>query len=218
MTISIKELARLREQTGFLGYEFLTWLFLLLDREDAKEKLAAIIKPVMKSDVAVLLGTRLVLGFLNNPQQKIAIESPILEGSHEVFASLKNGHVIEALSLSIGFDTMSVSFMMQAQDFSLSQIKIKNTFLEVSLEPDNEGLSEEDKTREDFFLRMAVLANLECLMDAFFNHFLLLRIDMRYGAELLEMRRHIENRLHQFLEQSSANRKDVAISPLRYDS
>ncbi len=198
-------IAQFREQASFLGYEFLSWLFLLLDSENAKEEIAVLVKGVAyKNQCAVVLGNRLVSCLLHHKEQKTSVVSPILEDSHEVFASLKNGHVIESLAIAMIIDQSKISLTLSAHDFGISQLKISTDFN--SDDQDDDDLSEEDQLREEIFLRMATLADVEAIIDRLFARFLTLRLDRRaYEQELIGMRKQIDQRLGQYLRGSKSD-------------
>lgn len=203
MVNHVKEIARMREHASFLGYEFLTWTFLLLDREDAKLEVERITKGCLfKNEVALVLGTRLTTCLFNHKEQKTSIASPILEDSHEVFASLKNGHLVEALALSFSFGEITVSLMLHAQDFAITQVKIKNNYENSSLSDEENTLSEQEKNREEIFLRMAAIEDAEAIVDALYGHFLDVKLDDHsFKSTLKAMREQIEKRLGHYLRQ-----------------
>lgn len=200
MTTS-KELMHLREQLSFLGYEFLSWTFLLLDRDTAKEDVAAITKNILRNeDPSLSLGTKLVTTSLINREQKTSVACPILEESHEVFASLRNGHVIESLSLSMSFGGVVVECTLMAQDFALTGVKIKNAYDAEPMSAKDEDLSEEDAIREDVFLRMAAVRDAEKIIDGLFSHFVTLRVDSSYANVVRAMREQVDLRLGNYLK------------------
>lgn len=193
-----KDAVRLREQASFLGYEFLTWVFLLLDR-DAKEELSLLTKDLLhKTEVSLSLGARMTTCLLNHKEQKTSVASPILEDSHEVFASLKNGHQVESLALNLGFGEIGVLVMLNATDFSLTQVKIKNNFDSESLSEEEHSLSEDERNREEIFLRMAAIDDVEKVIDALYRHYLQLKTSS-FSLVLDQMRNQIENRLGHYL-------------------
>jgi hypothetical protein len=195
--IDAKEIARLREQSSFLGYEFLTWLFLLLD-QDAKEELEAITKDLLhKTEVIITLGSSITTCVLNHKEQKTVVRSPILEESHEVFASIRNGHLVESLALNLYFQEISVLVILNALDFSLTQIKIKNNFESLKEE---DSLDEQDKVREEIFLRMALLEDTEKVLDALYGYYLKLKSQPKDFSKITEkLKSQIENRLGHYL-------------------
>lgn len=195
-----QKIAQFREHANFLGYEFLTWLFLLLDKENAKDEIAAIVNGLLfKTNCSIVLGGRLVTCLLQHKEQKTSITSPILEESHEVFASLKNGHVIEALALAFLLGEAKISLVITAQDFAISQAKIINNF-EMESHNDDAPLSDVDQIREDLFLRMAALHDVEAVIDRLYEKFLSLRIDTKHYPSLLHtMRDQVESRLSHYL-------------------
>jgi hypothetical protein len=203
---------KFREQTSFLGYEFLTWVLLLLERRDSHEDVKRIVgKLLFKTEVGLILGNRLVTCLLNHKEQKTTINCSIMEDSHEVYASLKNGHVVEGLSLTMSLGETKVSFMLHAGDFAITQVKITNNFEKDSLH-DDEGLTEEDSLHEEIFLRSAALGDLERVVDALYEHFLSLRVDgKKYATELATMREQVTLRLGDYLRQSTqeSSRSDL---------
>ncbi|MCA9507647.1 MAG: hypothetical protein KC505_04400 [Myxococcales bacterium] len=196
MLTHTKEIARLRDNASFLAYEYLSWLFLLLDRENAGEIISDITKDVLfKEDIKITLGTKLVTCLFNHKEQKTSITSPCLEESHEIFASLRNGHMVESLAIMIGFSDYSLHVQLNATDFALTQIKLKTDYENDDLNQE-ESLSEQDKTREAIFLRMSAIKDLEKILDALFSRFLQIRLKT-YQQELSHMRQHIDKRLSQ---------------------
>ncbi len=196
------ELARIREQVDFLGYEFLSWLFLFLDHEKSQAELVEITDSLIhNTKVSVVLGERLVTCLFAHKEQKTSVVSPILESSHEVFASIKNGHLIESLSIMVTLGEIKVSLMLHAQDFAFTQVKIKNNFDEDSLTDQNEELDEGDMTREEIFLRTNALKDVERVVDALFSHFIDERFHHKnYKECLISMRMQVENRLGSYLQ------------------
>ncbi len=195
----IQRVAELREKANFLGYEFLSWLFLLLDRENAKDEITELVKGITPGHCSVVLGQRLVTCLLLHKEQKTSVVSPLLEDSHEVFASLKNGHVIEALSLAFLIDETKITLGLNAYDFALSQTKITANFERESV--DDEDLSEDDQKREEIFLRMAALADAEEIIDRLYRKFVTLRLNRSaYSEHLRAMRTQVEERLGNYLK------------------
>lgn len=206
MTHHIKEISRLRESANFLGYEFLTWCFLLLDQDDAREQVAQITKDlVYKTEVQVVLGNKLVTCLLHHREQKTSVTSQLLEASHEVFASLRNGHVLESLALNIALAEINVNINLHAADFAITQAKIKNNYQSESLTDDEDSLSEYDKNQEEVFLRMAALDDAERVINGLFEYWLTMRTNARdYEHELTRMRTQVEHRLGSYLARATS--------------
>lgn len=211
--LNINDAARLREQASFLGYEFLTWLFLLLDKDDGKEELSVITKDLIhKTEVSLVLGERLTTCLLNHKEQKTSIRSPLLEESHEVFASLKNGHQVESLAIGISMAEISVFAMLHAHDFSLTQVKIKSNFDSESLSEDEHSLGEDERNREEIFLRMAAIDDAERIIDALYSHFMKLKASSHGFAKVIDqMKLQIEERLNHYLRH---DRREIAANAL----
>ena len=172
MVNTFNENAKVREQANFLGYEFLTWLLLLVDSDSSAELVSYTRNIIPKIDVSMVLGQRVITSLLSHKEQKTSITCPILESSHEVFASLRNGHLVEALSLVVSLGELSVSFMIHAVDFSFTQVKIKNNFQSEILPHQDDGLNEADILQEEIFLRMNTLGELELVIDRLYTRFL----------------------------------------------
>ena len=147
----------------------------------------------------------MVTCLLNHKEQKTSVVSPILEDSHEVFASLRNGHVVESLALNMHFGEIGVSMVIHATDFALTQVKIKNDFDNINLDDQDSSLSETEKNQEELFLRMSAIEDAEGVINAIYDRFLTIRIKPSdFASELANMSSHIEKRLSQYL---SKNRK-----------
>lgn len=203
MLNDLKEIARIRDNAAFLGYEFLTWFFLLLENKESQESVHEITKGlIFKEEIKIFLGNKLNTCLFNHKEQKTSVNSPLLEESHEVFASIANGHLVENLSLVLSFGDYSASLQISAKDFSISQLKLKNDYenndgLAMAEEPMNEN----DKLREETFLRMSALKDVERVIDAFLQKFLALRWD--YSAQVKKMREQVQTRLHDYLGKDS---------------
>jgi hypothetical protein len=208
MNDQMKQIMRLRDSANFLGYEFLSWCFLLLDREDSGRLVDSITKDLLfKTELRIVLGQSMVTCLLNHKEQKTSLRNPLLEESHEAFASLRNGHVIESLALALNMGELALTVVLHAQDFGLSQVKIKNAFDSENLSDGEDELNEQERNREEIFLRMAALDDAERIINALYEHFLSLRLnDSSYSQELKLMRSQIEGRLGGYL----AN-KEVAL-------
>ena len=196
-----KNIARLRENSNFLGFEFLSWLFLLLDHDNSQEQVSQITKGlVFKTEAQVVLGNKLVTCLFTHREQKTSVTSPLLEASHEVFASLRNGHVVESLAINIILAEISIGLTLHASDFALTQVKIKNNYQSESLSEDEENLSEHDKNQEEVFLRLAAVDDVERVINGLYEHWIKLRMNSQEQAlELVRMRQQIEERLGSYI-------------------
>lgn len=201
-----KNIARLRENSNFLGFEFLSWLFLLLDHDNSQEQISQITKGlVFKTDVQVVLGNKLVTCLFTHREQKTSVASPLLEASHEVFASLRGGHLVESLAINIALAEISLNLTLHANDFAFTQVKIKNNYQSDSLSDDEEALSEHDKNQEEVFLRLAAVEDAERVINGLFEHWLRIRMNSREQArELARMREQIEARLGTYISKGGA--------------
>lgn len=196
-----KNIARLRENSNFLGFEFLSWLFLLLDHDNSQEQVSQITKGlVFKTEVQVVLGNKLVTCLFTHREQKTSVASPLLEASHEVFASLRNGHLVESLAINIALAEITLNLTLHANDFAFTQVKIKNNYQSESLSDDEEALSEQDKNQEEVFLRLAAIDDAERVINGLYEHWVRLRMNSRDQAlEMARMRQQIEERLGSYI-------------------
>jgi len=199
-----KNIARLRENSNFLGFEFLSWLFLLLDHDNAQERVSQITKGlVYKTEVQVVLGNKLVTCLLTHREQKTSVASPLLEASHEVFASLRNGHLVESLAVNVALAEITIGLTLHASDFAFTQVKIKNNYESESLSEDEEALSEQDKNQEEVFLRLAAIDDAERVINGLYEHWVKQRMNSRDQArEVAGMREQIEKRLGSYIAKS----------------
>src|SRR5262245_50940595 len=126
MALKEHDLIQFREQTSFLGYEFLVWTFLLLEKPESSDEVASMISAMMKTSCRLVVGSRLSTCLMNHKEQKTVICCPIMEDSHEVYASLKNGHVIESLALVLYHNDDSIKFLLHAHDGGITHVTISN--------------------------------------------------------------------------------------------
>jgi hypothetical protein len=145
-----------------------------------------------RKDIEIILGTRLISCLLNHREQKTTVASPALESSNEIFASLRNGHLVESLSLMLIKDELSINLTLHATDFSLTQCKIKNNY-------EDQNLEEQDKSQEEIFLRCAALDDAEGIINDLFERWLSMRLSTeKYSNELARMRAQIADRLESY--------------------
>lgn len=197
MTKTHGDIIKFREQAAFLGYEFLTWLLLTTEDQEHDQDVA---KLFPKQNANLYVGGRVVTCLLTHKEQKNTIVCPSLKHSHEIYASLKNGHVVEALSLLLSFEDRTVNFLLHAADGAFTQVKITNNFDQSSLTED-EGLSEEDQIQEEIFLRDSALSDIELVIEKLYQQFLHHRFDSQgYRSYQQLMRERIESRLAQHIQ------------------
>lgn len=182
----------LKEQLEFLGYEFLTWVFLLTAKTPDE---ARALLPSAQKDSDLCLGSKIVTTRLNHKEQKTSVVSPLLHESEEVFASIRNGHLVETLSLTLHTEDTTYFWTVNAHDFSITQVKIKNNFDDDQgpNQEGEEGLSVDDQVREQLFLRMKSLDRIEGITDALFFEFVDRRLQRsEYLSQMASMRAHIK--------------------------
>lgn len=201
MTKTHGDIIKFREQAAFLGYEYLTWLFLSTEDQEHDQDVSNLF---LKQNAKLYVGGRVVTCLLTHKEQKNTIVCPSLKHSHEIYASLKNGHVIEALSLLLAFEDRTINFLLHASDGAYTQVKITNNFENASL-ADDEGLSEEDHMQEEIFLRNSALSDIELVIEKLYQQFLKHRLDAQgYKNYQHRMRQKIESRLAQHIHGNSS--------------
>lgn len=207
-----KEIMKLRDSTAYIGYEFLTWVFLLLDRDDAEVHIKSLLKKVLvREEVSIILGSRMVTSLPHLREQKTSVQSPLLEQSHEAFASIKNGHLIESLALIINLSSFSVSLNIHASDFAITQAQIKSNYGKDALSEDEKALDEHEQNREEIFLRMAAIDDCEAVINALLESFLSIRLDkLSFERELEAMRKQVNKRLGNYLSTTNMNKEPAA--------
>ncbi|OPZ23158.1 MAG: hypothetical protein BWZ03_00625 [bacterium ADurb.BinA186] len=100
------------------------------------------------------------------------------------------------MAITIGFSDYSINLQLNATDFALTQIKLKNNYEDSDGE--QEELSEQEKMRETIFLRMSAMKDMEKVLDALFAEFLTIRLSS-YAEEIKRMRQHVDERLEKCL-------------------
>lgn len=161
-------LGELLEQKIFLGQEFLTWLWFLLESEGGAE-----IKDL--GWVELTLGERLVLGpAMGADGSRVTVSGA--EGSlAEAREALRQGKLVEALRLGLEIHGEEYALNLEAAELTVKSLKL----------PTTAGLGEEPEGLEGLVLeRVALLENTLKATEGLFSLFLAQRLDPEQGPTL----------------------------------
>jgi hypothetical protein len=179
----------------FLGPEMLTWLyFTLLDEGFEVELPTAFPKDTPEEDTIVrfAIGKRAQLKAIDASGAKVALTGPGLDDSGEILQAIRRGALIDVLALELSIQSRVYSFTLRGDDGGLAGVKLPDLFSE----PEDEEAAVIDplgpkkaKRRpklplEDVLaLRMQCLAELERVLDALFERFLVRRLARAWHTE-----------------------------------
>ena len=153
----------------FLGHEFLTWLWFLIDKEPS------IIKVLDPDLVSLEVGNRIVLENKNND----SVESITIEGDdaglEEGILALRKGAVVTELNLQYQSGDLKWRFTLKGESFNVSSLKSPDTG-PVETDGDIAGA-----VLEKAFLYEKVIT----LIDTMFNHFIRLRVSDDWNVKVV---------------------------------
>jgi hypothetical protein len=144
----------------FLGHEFLTWLWFLMEKEPAA------LKRLDPDLVSLEIGNRIVLeNRVNESVESITIEGDDA-GLEEGILALQKGAVVTEMNLSYQSGELKWTFTLKGESFNVS-----------SLKPPDTGPVESDGDIAGAVLEKAFLyEKVMALIDTMFNHFVRLRV------------------------------------------
>jgi hypothetical protein len=144
----------------FLGFEFLTWLWFLMDQDHKK------IKKLVPDLVSLQIGNRIVL----ENQRNETVETITIKGDdaglEEGILSLKKGAVVTELNLSYKAGDQNWQFTVKGESLNISNLKTPET-APIETKEDIEGA-----LIEKSYLYNQVLQ----LIDKLFTHFIQTRV------------------------------------------
>lgn len=144
------------QNTAFMGGEFLTWLWFRSERQEGRFEVA-------ERHIEVYFDAKLVLEALGDIKETNAIKSECPTETEEARASLQSGKHVSEARLRLISDQKQWTTSVKAHDLSLTGVKIPAL------------LSREDDDK--LYERLALIEELEDLMDGLFDRFLDLRLD-----------------------------------------
>ncbi len=144
----------------FLGYEYLTWLWFVIEKDEDR------IKRLEKESVSLQIGNRIVL----ENRQKDTVESITIKGDdadlEEAMLALRKGAVVTELNLSYKTGDQEWRFTIKAESLNITGLKCPQTG-SVDSEEDLEGAVLEKVYLYDKALQ---------LTDNLFKQFMTLRV------------------------------------------
>jgi hypothetical protein len=150
----------------FLGHEFLTWLWFLIEKEPDT------VKGLDPDLVSLEIGNRIVLeNRINDSVESITIEGDDA-GLEEGILALRKGAVVTQLNLQYQSGDLKWQFTLKGESFNVSSLKLPDTG-PVETDGDMAGA-----VLEKAFLYEKVMA----LIDTMFNHFIHLRVSDDWTA------------------------------------
>jgi hypothetical protein len=145
----------------FLGHEFLTWLWFVIEQD-----LAAVVKRLEQEPVSLELGDRIVLeNKRNNGVETVTIKGDDA-GLEEGMLALRKGAVVTELNLSCKSGDLQWRYTIKAESLHIVNLKAPNTGM-VETEQDLEGAVLE---------RAYVCEKVVQLTQNLFNDFIRLRV------------------------------------------
>jgi len=153
----------------FLGYEFLTWLWFLIEKERNT------IKELEPDFVSLEIGNRVALeNRINDSVENITIKGDDA-GLEEGILALRKGAVVTELNLQYQSGDLKWQFTLKGESFSVS-----------NLSPPDTGPVETDKDTAGVVLEKAFLyEKVMVLIDTLFNHFIRLRVSNEWNSEVV---------------------------------
>ncbi|MEW6077115.1 MAG: hypothetical protein AB1724_04850 [Thermodesulfobacteriota bacterium] len=144
----------------YLGHEFLTWLWFIMENEPRS------FKDEQGQDVTLDMGGRIVL---ENSRQE-AIETVTIKGSEseleEGRLALSKGAMVTEMNLLCGMNDRLWSFTLKGESLDLSGLKI----------PEDEKAEDGDALEGTLLLRMASVETIIAFVHHTFRQFLKLRL------------------------------------------
>jgi hypothetical protein len=157
----------------FLGHEFLTWLWFLI------EKNPDLIKQLNPDLASLETGNQIILeNSTRNSLETITIKGDDA-GLEEGILALKKGAVVTELNLQAQSAELKWQFTLKGESFNVSNFKTPET-----------GPIETDKDIAGAVLEKAFLyENIMSLIDTLFKHFITLRISTKWNADVVPLMR-----------------------------
>jgi len=151
----------------FIGNEFLTWLWFVVDTNQSY------FKKVDESITSLYLGNRIVLeNNINDAREIITIKGDDA-GLEEGLLSLRKGAVVIEMNLSYKTENQDWTFTLKGESLSISGLKVPDTG-PVETQADIEGMVLE----KSYLYEKAIV-----LVNRLFNNFINLRSDAEWGEK-----------------------------------
>lgn len=155
----------------FLGYEFLTWLWFIIEKDQNK------LQNSNQEPVSLSIGNRIVLENASNDN----VESITIKGDdadlEEAILSLRKGAIVTELNLSLKEGDQEWRFNIKGESFNIAGLKPPETEA-VENQKDIEGA-----VLEKVFLYDKVIQ----LMDSLYKDFIKLRVTNKWNTEMVPL-------------------------------
>lgn len=158
------------DTTRFLGSEFLTWLWFKIELFEGSLALGE--EPIGEHrSCDVWLDTQVVLASWTDDSEKATLRGAAPSSTPEAAEALKQGKIPQKVALRLMLGTEEYAFTFNAKPFSVSGVKLPQVLKEES--------------DEAFLERMRLLEQLDDVIGALYEEFLLFRLSPLWEAELL---------------------------------
>ncbi len=155
----------------FIGYEFLTWLWFIVEKDQA------MIRKLHEELLSLDIGNRIVL----ENRQRDAVETVTIKGDdaglEEGLLALKKGAVVSEMNLAYKSGEQEWSFTLKAESFHITSLKCPSAG-PVETEEDVEGAVLE---------KMYLCDKVTQLMDSLFKSFMKLRLSGKWGKQVVPL-------------------------------
>lgn len=186
-------------EKGFLGPEFLTWLFFHLEENawelEAKDAFADPQSIPPDGVVSFSMGKKTTLQTLDTTGAKVSLSGPELAFRGELLQAIQHGALFDSLELQMSIASRVYQFTLRGSDGGLSQVRFPDLHTD---EGDDPGVDSQGKRRkqipidDQIALRSICLDELENVIDLLFQRFLTRRLAQAWQQEdLFSMRRRV---------------------------
>ncbi len=180
----------------FLGPEMLTWLYFTLLEEGFELALPSAFDKDTSEEEAVVrfaVGKRVQLKTVDATGAKVALTGPGLDDSGEILQAIRRGALVDVLALEMSVQSRVYAFTLRGDDGGLVGVKLPDLFSEPEdaeaavvdpLAPPRKAKRRPKLPLEDVLaLRMQCLAELERVLDALFERFIVRRLARAWHTE-----------------------------------
>ncbi|MBW1989139.1 MAG: hypothetical protein JRI97_06295 [Deltaproteobacteria bacterium] len=160
---------------GYLGREFLTWLWYVTENDPGQVEAAA------GDSVVVVVGNRIALERVRGESvERVTIRGEAAQ-MEEGLVALRKGALVAEVNLSVEIGDQAYSLNLRGEDLAASSIRT----------PATERVRVVDELAGAVFEKAGLLEKLFSVVDNLFLHFVRLRISDSWSREVLAMRKWI---------------------------
>lgn len=165
---------------GFLGPEFLTWLYFYLDENDydivCSEAFDGIRDSPPGGVVQFAVGKRTTLSPLDLDGAKLSLSGPGIDDADEVLAAVRRGALIMTLELQMAIGERVYTFTLRGKDGGISGAKLPDLGVD-------EKAGERLDAADVLSLRMSCLDEIDAVIDALYARFVVRRVATAWEQE-----------------------------------